>query len=44
VLPEALIARMRAALDAARGANASEAGEAVDPGGTSEPGTPAPGP
>jgi hypothetical protein len=47
VLPDAVLARMRAAIEAARGANASEADEAdgvADPGAASDPGTPAPNP
>jgi len=49
-LPDALLARMRAAMEAARRANAAEGDEADesdevgDPGGTTDPGTPAPSP
>ena len=38
VLPEALLARMRAAMEAARGAKADEAEEIDDPGATDDPG------
>ena len=47
VLPDALLARMRAAMEAARGANASqadEADEAGDPSATRDSGTAAPSP
>ena len=50
VLPDALLARMRAAMEAARGVNASKAdetakaGDADDPSATADSGTAAPSP